>query len=76
MKLIVNGKEHEWTILHGNLVMLMYEGIAGMAGFSSLDQPTVTYRFGKEDGVLTPGQKIEVPIDQTPIFNVANTGSA
>lgn len=75
-KFVVNGKEYVWTILYGRTVLIAYEAIAGMAGFNSAFPPTITYKLGKKEGILNPGKRIDVPLDQVPVFNVADTSNA
>lgn len=74
MKLIINGREHDQTILYGNAAILSYEGIVQMAGHDPTAVLTVTYRAEEKQGVLSKGQTVEVPVHERPIFNVADTG--
>lgn len=72
MKMIINGREHEWTNPRRRIG---YNFLVLIAGYYPEHNPTVTYQIPGETGdVLCPGQF--APLEDGIRFNVANTGAA
>ena len=72
MKIIVNGRDHEWTNPRRRIG---YEFLVLIAGHYPEHRPTVTYQQPNEQGdILLPGKF--APIEDGTRFFVAHTGAA
>lgn len=74
MKININGRDKDLSILYGNTVVFSYESVIEMAGMNpNLGEFSVTYSEGDNHGTLKPLQKVEFRNNLYPIFNVAES---
>lgn len=77
MKIVINGKEKEVSILYGRKAIFNYAGVVKLAGMRAKTKPTVTYKAGELTGSLTAScSGVKIGTDVVPIFNVINTNNA
>lgn len=72
MKIKINGEEKEMSILYGTRAKFVYESVAKMAGFKGIaaQDAKVICRVGDWSCELTPGQSVEIDVNEVPEFEV------
>ncbi|TMO97562.1 hypothetical protein [Pseudoalteromonas ruthenica] len=76
MKIVINGKEKEITVLYGSHAVFTYENICIQADISANQKPIITVEIEGTSLVVRPSERVEIPIDEVPVFNVQITNKS